>query len=498
MGEMADLNHPFQCIEIAVKPSSAESQDSSYLLAACGPKLVSLRLDDGEIVSQWIAEAPSSQVANPSDDIQHEQNIQERPNKKQKISSSPASAPNVTKLTLSPDHHHAVVVTDDKALRVFDILDDGHITELSQRSMPKRPCAIQVLPDNNTILCGDKFGDVYSLPLLPEAQLDKDDAEPEDVAPPQDVSKPFKPSASNLTVHTKRNLKSLEAQQKQKNLTPKTKEPLKFEHKLLLGHVSMLTDLCYATQEVDGKQRGYIITADRDEHIRVSRGPPQSHVIEGYCLGHTEFVSKIIVVPEAGLMVSGGGDDGLGVWDWPSFKLRRKIHDFRKRVREIDLRAIDKEPDPDPIAVSGMWLVPGTIDEKPETIVGVACEKSPVIAWFPVSELLKPEDEEIAWSVENMGCPVLDIACLGQNVLVSRYEKDQKLERLTTIRVEGSGGTFSSVRKDSDQDLRSRIRKVETVTSAVTSEKDLNAFLYGVESLRKRTYKDREENDEED
>jgi tRNA (guanine-N(7)-)-methyltransferase subunit TRM82 len=404
----------------------------------------------------------------------------------------------VIKLTLSPDHHHAVIVTDDKALRVFEIPDDGHISELSQRFMPKRPCAIQVLPDNSTILCGDKFGDVYSLPLLPQIQPDKDDTEPQDTTHPQEASKIFKPSASNLTVHTRRNLKSLEAQQKQQNLTPKTKEPLKFEHKLLLGHVSMLTDVCHSTQEVEGKQRGYIITADRDEHIRVSRGPPQSHIIEGYCLGHTEFVSKIIVVPESGLMISGGGDDWLGVWDWPSFKLRRKIHDFRKRVREIDLQAPDGGPSHDPIAVSGMWLVPGTIDEKPQTIVGVATKRSPVIAWFPVSELLKPEDQEISWSVEHMGCPVLDIACLGQNVLVSRYEKDPKLERLMTVCVEATGGKFTSVLKNYDKDWRDRIRKIEAVTSTVTSEEGLNDFLYGVESLRKRTYKGREENDEED
>ena len=495
---MAHLNHPFQCIEVAVKPSTTEHESFSYLLAACGPKLVSLRLNDGELVSQWTAEAQSSQVANPNNDDLNEESLQERPAKKQKISSSPASLPNVIKLALSPDYNHAIVVTDDKALRVFETADNGYIKEFSQRFMPKRPCAIQVLPDNSTILCGDKFGDVYSLPLLPQAQPDKDDAEPEDTTHPQETSKPFRPSASNLTVHTQRNLKSLEAQQKQKNLTPKTKEPLKFERTLLLGHVSMLTDLCYATQEVEGKQRGYIITADRDEHIRVSRGPPQAHIIEGYCLGHTEFVSKILVVPEVGLMVSGGGDDWLGVWDWPSFRLRRKIHDFRKRVREIDLQATDGEPNPEPIAVSGMWLVPGTVDGKPQTVVAVATEKSPVMAWFPVQELLKPEDEEVSWSVEHMGSPVLDVACLGQNVLVSRHEKDPKLERLMTVCVESSDGTFTSVLKNYDKDWKTRVCKLETVTSAVTSEEDLDGFLYGVESLRKRTYKDREENDEED
>lgn len=54
-----------------------------------------------------------------------------------------------------------------------------------------------------------------------------------------------------------------------------------FEHKLLLGHVSMLTDIALVV--LNG--RNYIITADRDEHIRISRGIPQSHIIEGFCLG---------------------------------------------------------------------------------------------------------------------------------------------------------------------------------------------------------------------
>ena len=33
--------------------------------------------------------------------------------------------------------------------------------------MPKRPCAIALTADDSQILSADKFGDVYSLPLLP-------------------------------------------------------------------------------------------------------------------------------------------------------------------------------------------------------------------------------------------------------------------------------------------------------------------------------------------
>jgi tRNA (guanine-N(7)-)-methyltransferase subunit TRM82 len=488
---MADMNHPFQCIEAVEKLPSEGSEGCAFILAACGPKLVVLSINRGEIVSQWSASVHSNTIQEDS---------HERPTKKQKISSNPASLPNIIKLTVTPSNQHAVVVTDDKCLRVFDISHEGEITELSQRFVPKRPCAVHVLPDNATILCGDKFGDVYALPLLPQETEPGQHtaAESEELEHPKEPTSTFKPSASNLTVHTKRNLKSLEAQLKQKNLTPKTKEPLKFEHKLLLGHVSMLTDLCYATQEVDGKQRAYIITADRDEHIRVSRGPPQSHIIEGYCLGHTEFVSKILAIPETDLLISGGGDDWLGVWEWPSFKLRGKIHDFKTRVHEAEPYPPDREPNPNPVPVSGMWIVRGTIDEKPQDVVIVTCEKSSILSWFPVSELLKPADEEeIFWSTEHLGAPVLAITQIGDKILVSRREPDPKLERIVTVRLEASNGAFTHLQKDSDKDWEKSIRPLEQVTSTVASEESLNEFLYTVEGLRKRTYKERENEEEE-
>lgn len=78
--------------------------------------------------------------------------------------------------------------------------------------------------------------------------------------------------------------------------------------------------------ELSKTTREYIITADRDEHIRVSRGIPQAHVIEGYCLGHEEFVSRLCVAPggREDILISGGGDDYLLVWDWPRCRLLGK------------------------------------------------------------------------------------------------------------------------------------------------------------------------------
>ena len=48
---------------------------------------------------------------------------------------------------------------------------------------------------------------------------------------------------------------------------------------LVLGHASFLTAFLLTPDEK------YIVTADRDEHIRVSWFP-QGYTIETYCLGH--------------------------------------------------------------------------------------------------------------------------------------------------------------------------------------------------------------------
>jgi tRNA (guanine-N(7)-)-methyltransferase subunit TRM82 len=220
--------------------------------------------------------------------------------------------------------------------------------------MPKRPCSLALTPNNRTILSADKFGDVYSLPLLPSAttaattqssaatpcgsepplgEPKSRSATPSTPTPTASTSALFKPQADELTVHTKRNLKALENQKislGRRALQEQLNRP-QFELTLLLGHVSMLTAICVGTvtstsTEGKGREREYIITADRDEHIRVSRGMPQAHVIEGFCLGHEDFVSRLCVAPggKDEILISGGGDDYLFVWDWVKGQLLGK------------------------------------------------------------------------------------------------------------------------------------------------------------------------------
>lgn len=315
--------------------------------------------------------------------------------------------------------------------------------------MPKRPCAISLTPENTHILCGDKFGDVYALPLHPPAS----DSEPKHGTDVKPAPKAFKPAANELTIHSGRNRRALESQIKQ-GQTSKPKETIDFAHELLLGHVSMLTDLASATIKTDkGNTRRYIITADRDEHIRVSRGMPQAHIIETFCMGHKSFVNKMCL-PSPTILVSGGGDDELYVWDWQHgallFKLdlRKPLEDFwntqpkHSRHDEIteQLKADDEEmllqdsreamgvsteadshgalldeskgPTSSPaetIAVSGLW----PNHAKAGVVFYCALEGVPVVFEFAATSATPRSAEEITLRAIPLSGNPLDVAVLS-------------------------------------------------------------------------------------
>ncbi|NXX10351.1 WDR4 methyltransferase, partial [Podargus strigoides] len=82
--------------------------------------------------------------------------------------------------------------------------------------------------------------------------------------------------------------------------------------KLELGHLSLLLDVALSPDD------RYILTADRDEKIRVSLAKAPYNIVS-YCLGHKEFVSKILVIPNyPDLLLSASGDSTLRLWDYKS------------------------------------------------------------------------------------------------------------------------------------------------------------------------------------
>lgn len=204
----------------------------------------------------------------------------------------------------------------------------------SHRPMPKRPCSLAFTADGQTILSADKFGDVYALPLIPQEERGSESTPALESSTPAPVSSQAL-GANVFTVHSQRNRRALEDQQRQREANVPRKLPKegpKFAHEILLGHVSLLT--CVLTAN-DSKNRPYIITADRDEHIRVSRGMPQPHVIETYCLGHGSFVNALCTArPRPAILISGGGDNELFVWDWLAGKLLGTV-DLLTHVRTV-------------------------------------------------------------------------------------------------------------------------------------------------------------------
>ena len=431
--------------------------------------------------------APATEDATPEGD--------ERPAKKQKTTAKAAPAlTNIIKLTVSDDQQHAVAVTEDKCVRVYSIQTDGGIVELSQRTMPKRPCALEILPDNDTIICGDKFGDVYSLPLLPSDESEKEAADLKAAQAAQDAKNAelrakglLQPSATNLTVHTQRNLRSLEAQQKQKLFTPR-KEVLAFEHKLLLGHVSMLTDATFATRVVEGKSRGYIISADRDEHIRISRAAPQSHIIEGFCLGHTEFVSKIRLVPGTDLLISGGGDEWIGVWDWLNSKLKASINIKQHLSKYLTATPEDKDPQ---VAVSGIWVVP--VQNQPGNhAVVIASEKVPALLVISSSTIGDSQTQVTIVEEQLQGLNPLDITTIDQRVLVSLDARNNDQKRVVALQVTADDN--GSIQVARDEASENTLKQLNDLTGIEEDPKSLENLLYGTKNLKKRTgWEEREE-----
>ena len=164
----------------------------------------------------------------------------------------------------------------------------GDSTEMMTRSI--YPSAIYTLPkrarclaitnvddDCHIIITGDLSGDAIAFPI------------------PNDAS----PSASN------------------ENEAVSVK-PVSSPKRLLLGHTaSMLTGLSVVRSK---DQQQFILTADRDEKVRVSRFP-ETHIIQGYLLGHSSFISCMDAIShERSLCLTASGDGTSRLYDYQTCK----------------------------------------------------------------------------------------------------------------------------------------------------------------------------------
>ncbi|KAK1218334.1 tRNA (guanine-N(7)-)-methyltransferase non-catalytic subunit trm82 [Marasmius sp. AFHP31] len=229
---------------------------------------------------------------------------------------------------------HLLTFSDDKTLKVWRV--EG-LELLHERELPKRPTSAAFTKDGQTIVVADKFGDVFSYPLHPAPPVEeptqpqeeeKEESQPAEVIVTEPEQKPTtkgkrkrKPKNPNHHENPPHARDSVESHTNTSGGT------------LVLGHTSLLTAFLFSQDEK------YIITTDRDEHVRVS-WYPQGYVIESFCLGCSRFVSCLhIPKSQPSVLVSGGGDPEIKVWDWHSGQLKHNIPVFDHVKEYIQVKA---------------------------------------------------------------------------------------------------------------------------------------------------------------
>ncbi|CAL3964108.1 unnamed protein product [Diplocarpon coronariae] len=401
--------------------------------------------------------------------------------------------PAVIALAATTDGRHVIAVTgEDKSIRVFDRIEEGGVQKLqqiSQRAMPKRPCSITISQDNTTIFSADKFGDVYSVPLLasPSPHPIPKDQTPE----PTSAAKPFVPAANQFTIHSQRNRKALENQKRHTNQASEKVAPA-FEHKLLLGHVSMLTDIALAAHQ----GRNYIVTVDRDEHIRVSRGIPQAHIIETFCLGHTDFITRLCFpLGREEVLVSGGGEDKLFVWEWLAGRIVAKV-DLKKHVDGVraGLEVFKEKKvlvESVKIVVSGIWSVKLAVGDRPVDAIVVTCEGVPALFTFSLTMENSLEHLQTLLLPGNVLCLVgttadASGATAGLIVSIDNIHKSGSTSDLRENTTEVSSSLLAYKFQDGSFAENGSIFSRFSDVSRDGVAGRLSSLLYSLENLRKR------------
>lgn len=266
--KIQSMKHPFQIL--------VPDKLGDHLFVSVKNNLLAFRLSDGALIGSWTDTVDLQSVQEKKFKAKHEEqqlkqesmpaSIKAKTYKKEpKVPVPGPGAPiiynYIRSLTLTRDEKYIIGTTDsDKAAVIFEInFSKENCLELVKRQIfPKRPCAVSTSTNDSELIVADKFGDVYSIPIDSEPSVDE------------------------------------------KSLVP------------ILGHVSMLSDVLVA--EHNNKQ--FVLTGDRDEHIKITHFP-KSYVVKHWLFGHHEFVSCLHLCEfNKDILVSGGGDDYLIVWDW--------------------------------------------------------------------------------------------------------------------------------------------------------------------------------------
>ncbi|ONH68381.1 hypothetical protein BON22_1934 [Cyberlindnera fabianii] len=421
------MKHPFHIV--------LSSTDGELLFTAVQNQIQVFSTANGARVGHWIDEVDTTESLKEKVKKEQERQIKENeaegkePSKKKrksnntepKVPTPGAGAPKVFNyirgLHLTNDGKHLIAATDlDKAGVIFQINKDDDTNNvlvlIKRQPFPKRPSAITSSTTSTELLLGDKFGDVYSVPINSDASTE-----------------------------------------------------INSETEPILGHVSMLTDLTVGVH--DTKQ--YVITCDRDEHIRVSNYP-QGFIIKDYLFGHKEFVN-CVVIPEdkPTMLLSAGGDDFLISWNWVE----------AQKLDEFNLRDII-EP-----YMSHFHLAPSKFQNETGDLKEIC-----------VSQIVPLGNGKVAVLVEHTKCVL--IMNLNQEGKLSLDKIVDFPEMVIAITASSSDKLIASVESESDNILQvvdistneivqdDGIAAISTNSTVEIASKDDLYPLYTVYQLRKR------------
>lgn len=138
---------------------------------------------------------------------------------------------------------------------------------------------------------------------------------------------------------------------------------------LKMGHLSMVLAVTMSPNDK------YVITADRDEKIRVShlRSP---YNIQSFCLGHQEFVSALLVPSgHPHWLLSGSGDGTVKLWEYES----------GRRLQSWDLEELEETPSSEDDKEKKPTVC--RISSSPDgRHVAVQCEKASTVQFFTLDQ----------------------------------------------------------------------------------------------------------------
>lgn len=421
------MKHPFQIL--------ITDKAGKHLFVSVKNHLLVFRLSDGELVGSWSdnvdSQAFQAERFLAKRAIQRELEDESVPKKKKKSNKKEPKVPvpgpgapiiynYIRSLTLTRNEEYVIGTTDsDKAAVLFkiDYTQENCLELIKRQIFPKRPCAVSTTIDDSTLVVADKFGDVYSVPI------------------------------------------DCKAPAEEKSLVP------------ILGHVSMLSDVLVAEQ--NGKQ--FILTGDRDEHIRVTHYP-KSYVAKHWLFGHKEFVSCLHLADfDNDVLISGGGDDYLLMWKWFTEEQLARI-DLRELIQPF---LTDSHFPPErflledsPMEISIVKALTYTKDNT--RLLAVLCENTKCILTFVIHDDYSVTHKQ-TFATENS---LIDFVMVDGTIIAAiDTESDDTLLEFYKL-----DGDFLLQKEDADL-----AKKISCASECEVEARENFYPLYYISSLRKRS-----------